>query len=267
MLLMLLRKYLRIVNNIDIENIDFLCQKIQQAKHLVAFTGAGASTDSGIPDLDGINEILKKDGLFSYLHFHMGVFGLLNSNFAINNPVEFYRLYRKTFFKPYAVPNSTHNVLSQLESMGILKSLITMNIDTLHQKAGSKKVIEYWGNMRLNRCCKCNKEYDWDLASYDQNKIPLCAACGSIIIPEFILRNLATYPKAVQQGEEAIKNSDVLIAVGTRRSFSASDNKGVIFVINNKDSFHNSDKNVINIQGNANEVFKLIQKRLKNIRG
>ena len=105
------------------------------------------------------------------------------------------------------------------------------------------------------------------LASYDQNKIPLCAACGSIIVPEFILRNLATYPKAVQQGEEEIKNSDVLIAVGTRRSFSASDNKGMIFIINNKDSFHNSDKNVINIQGNANEVFKLIQKRLKNIRG
>ncbi|MBA1433893.1 hypothetical protein [Bombilactobacillus bombi] len=92
------------MNKTDIVNIEFLCQKILESKHLVAFTGAGASTDSGIPDLDGINNILKSDGLFSYLHFHQGVFGLLNPNFAINNSVEFYRLYRKTFLSLMLFP-------------------------------------------------------------------------------------------------------------------------------------------------------------------
>ncbi len=260
---MLLRKYSRIVNNVDIENIDFLCHKIQASKHLVAFTGAGASTDSGIPDLDGINEILKNDGLFSYAHLRMGVFGLLNPNFAINNPTEFYRLYRKTFFQPYAVPNSTHQVLSHLESDGILKSLITTNIDTLHQKAGAKNVVEYWGNMRRNRCCSCNKKYDWDLLAYAQKKIPLCKNCGSTVIPEFVLRGLASYPAAVKKGEAEIKKADVLIVVGTRRSFSSFDNKGVIFVINNKYNSRPNDKNVVNITQNANEVFKILQKKLQ----
>ncbi|MBA1433892.1 SIR2 family NAD-dependent protein deacylase [Bombilactobacillus bombi] len=110
-------------------------------------------------------------------------------------------------------------VFADLENAGILKSLVTMNIDTLHQKAGSKNVIEYWGNMRLNRCCKCNKKYDWDLAAYDQKKMPICSSCGGAVIPEFVLRNLASYSEAVKNGEEEMKNSDILIVVGNEEKF------------------------------------------------
>lgn len=66
-----------------------------------------------------------------------------------------------SFFKP-----TTHNVFSHLESASILKTLITMNIDKLYQKLYSKNIVEYQGNMRLNRCCGCNKKYDWDVSSY-----------------------------------------------------------------------------------------------------
>ncbi|WP_240366828.1 SIR2 family NAD-dependent protein deacylase [Bombilactobacillus bombi] len=237
-----------------------------EAKHLVAFTGAGASTDSGIPDLDEINRILKNDGLFSYVHFHMGVFGLLNPNFAINNSLEFYRLYRKTFFKPFAQPNSTHKFLYTLEKSGILKSLITMNIDTLHQKAGSKNVIEYWGNMRLNRCSKCNRKYDWNLQAYERNQIPLCTYCGSIIIPEFVLRNLSSYRSAVKKGEQEIKSADVLIIIGTKRDASSFKTNGTKFVINNTDS-QISNENIISINGNSNSVFKIFEKKFNKMVG
>lgn len=221
---------------------------IENSKHLTAFTGAGVSTDSGIPDVNGIIKILDKDKNFSGNPFKFS-----SSNYAINHTEEFYKLYRKTFFQKDAQPNYTHKFLAKLEKGGILKGIATMNVDWLHKMAGSKNVYEYWGNIRNNRCIECNTSYDWDILKNE--KIPICKKCGHKIIPEFIMRNLAPYPDKVQQGTELINKSDVLLILGTNRntsSFPVATKK----IIVNREIINGYSNDDLNIKGDSNSIFK-----------
>lgn len=183
---------------------------IDNSSHIVAFTGAGISTDSGIPDLAGIAKILDNDQKFDG-----GIFGMLNSAFATQNPKDFYRLYRKTFFHPQARPNTSHRFLTYLEKIGKLDGVATMNIDYLHQLAGSQTVYEYWGDMRKNHCINCHQSFDWEIIK-DQ-RLPHCPICGHLIVPDFVMRNLATYSNEVTAGQKLISQADLLIIAGTQR--------------------------------------------------
>lgn len=240
----------------DYQNqIKYFSDLINEHNSITAFTGAGISTDSGIPDLAEISNILQKETGYSG-----GVFGMLNRNFAMNYPELFYRLYRKTFFHPHARPNVCHNFLASLEQKGKLKGIATMNIDCLHQKAGSKTVYEFWGNMRRNRCALCEQEYDWDMA---QNQdIPVCPICGGIILPDFVFRNLSTYPEQTSSGNKMLSQADLIIIAGTRQNWrSASiDVPQVIVNLQQPDTIN---KNTFYIQGNISSVFADLQTEMR----
>lgn len=227
---------------------------IRDTSHIVAFTGAGISTDSGIPDLTGIDHILSDDQ-----KFHGDVFRMLNSRFASQNPREFYRLYRKTFFHPEAIPNSAHRFLAKLEHQGKLSGIATMNIDWLHQMAGSKTVFEYWGDMRQNHCIGCRRSYDWNLAK-DQ-LVPHCPICGFPIIPDFVMKSLATDHQEVHAGQALIAQASLLIIVGTNRSADSFPSQIPKIIVNesltNQFQYHQ-----LLIGGRANQIFNLLSQQL-----
>ena len=236
------------------ELLEQVISWINKAKRIVAFTGAGASTDSGIPDLMEIDKILHSDNKFKG-----GVFDFLDSNFAEKNPREFYRLYHKTFFHPEAKPNNTHKFIAKLEKKGKLLGIATMNIDYLHQMSGSKTVYEYWGDMRKNHCIGCNRSYDWNLVK--QTLVPICSKCGQVIIPDFVLRNLAAYPNEINKGRQLIAKADLLIIVGTKRN-SSSFLKNIPKIVVNKELKSESKDNLINVSGDANGIFKYLNAKL-----
>lgn len=240
----------------DYQNqIQHFAKLIDKHNLIVAFTGAGISTDSGIPDLAAISDILQKEEGYS-----SGIFGMLNRTFATNNPELFYQLYRKTFFHPHAHPNACHYFLANLEQEGKIKGIVTMNIDYLHQKAGSKIVHEFWGNMRINRCTVCEQEYDWGMA---QNyNIPICHKCGGVIIPDFVFRNLGTYPENISNGNKILNQADLIIIAGTKQTWRSA-SIDVPKVIINMQHPDTSNKNTFYIQGNIASVFTDLQVEIK----
>ncbi|WP_429971081.1 SIR2 family NAD-dependent protein deacylase [Fructilactobacillus sp. Tb1] len=230
------------------QKIEEAVNLIKNGNHVVAFTGAGISTDSGIPDVDGIINILDNDP-----DFIGDPFTFSSSRYAINHTDEFYKLYRQTFFQENAKPNYTHKFLADLEADGILDGIATMNIDWLHKMAGSKNVFEYWGNIRKNRCTGCHKLYDWYILKKEE--IPRCDECGSIIIPEFIMKNLATYPDQVKQGTDLINQADVLLILGTKRGPSSFPRHIKKIIVNNE-TINDTSKDDIYIKGDSDRVFK-----------
>lgn len=220
---------------------------IKDSSHIVAFTGAGISTDSGIPDLSGTDQILSQDD-----NFDGNVFTLLNSKFAVRNPKEFYRLYRKTFFQPSARPNIAHHFLKHLEEIGKLGGIATMNIDWLHQMSGSKTVYEYWGDMRMNHCIGCHHSYDWNVVR-DQ-PVPYCPICGQLILPDFVLRGLGTYANEILGGRKLIDNADLLIIIGTKRQPDSFPERTPKIVVNAEAST-GQEQNTLWLGGTAKNAF------------
>ncbi|MDF7641498.1 hypothetical protein PT279_07860 [Bifidobacterium sp. ESL0784] len=217
---------------------------MRESRHVAAFTGAGASADAGIPDLAGINRILRAEG------FHGGVFGMLDPAFVRRDPGTFYRLYRQTFLKPNVRPDAAHRFLARLEREGRLDGVATMNIDCLHQQAGGRHVCEYWGDMRLNHCAACGRACDWGRDT--GTGIHHCSSCGGTVVPDFITRRLATYPEQVAAGRRLIAGCDLLIVIGTQTIPTPPHGTPVVHVDLKP---HPPAPGLIRIQGRADDVF------------
>jgi NAD-dependent deacetylase len=121
---------------------------IKKAKDIVVLTGAGISTESGIKDFR------SKTGIYK-----MAPEYILSLNYFFQQPEDFYQFAVEHLYHPDAVPNAGHKILSKWEAEGKVKQIITQNIDGLHQKAGSKKVIEFHGTMKTATCLHCGKQY------------------------------------------------------------------------------------------------------------
>ena len=135
------------------DNIEKLKKLVEESNNIVFFGGAGVSTESGIPDFR------SKDGLYNQKYKYSPEV-ILSHSFFLNNTKDFYDFYREKMNSLKYSPNITHRKLAELEEKGKLKAVITQNIDGLHQKAGSKKVLELHGSVLRNYCMKCNKFYD-----------------------------------------------------------------------------------------------------------
>jgi len=217
---------------------------IKESHKIVAFTGAGISTDSGIPDLDSIDQILQRE------KFEGGVFRMLDPNFAVENPDLFYRLYEETFRKINARPNIAHRILKKYEDEESLVGVVTMNIDYLHQLAGSKNVAELWGDMRKNSCTTCHKSFEWPV---DRAPLRTCDVCGGVILPNFVINRLATCASQIRAGNRLLKMADLLLIIGTKRS-PESFNTDVKKIIINKRVTSQKKNNNIYLQGDAGDV-------------
>lgn len=191
-------------------DIEFAADLIRQSKHAVILTGAGLSTPSGIPDFRSTGT-----GLWSRDE-PLEVASL--STFR-TNPQSFF-----SWFRPlagqifYAQPNPAHLALAQLEAQGYIKSIITQNIDVLHQKAGSKIVIEMHGTMETLTCSQCYHQVRSEsyLAPFVENgEIPRCPECGQILKPDVILFGEQLPQAAWYKAQRDARQCDLMLVAGS----------------------------------------------------
>lgn len=183
-------------------------QILEQSHKIVFFGGAGVSTESGIPDFR------SADGLYNErLNMHFSPEQLVSHTFFVEHPQEFFDFYREKLLYPDAVPNACHKALVQLEKQGRLLAVVTQNIDGLHQKAGSKRVLELHGSVLRNYCMQCRKAYNVDTVLHAQG-IPHCT-CGGRIKPDVVLYEESLDSSILEQSIEAISAADLLIIGGT----------------------------------------------------
>lgn len=189
------------------EHAALLQQLIDQSRHIVFFGGAGVSTESGIPDFRSV------DGLY-HQHYEYPPETILSHSFFMRNPEGFYKFYHDKMLALDAEPNAAHRKLAELERAGKLKAVITQNIDGLHQKAGSRKVLELHGSVHRNYCMKCHQFYD---AWYIKNApgVPRCETCGGMIKPDVVLYEESLDQNVLQESVLAISRAQVLIVGGT----------------------------------------------------
>jgi len=186
--------------------IEKLKEIINDSDNIVFFGGAGVSTESGIKDFR------SKDGLYN-MKYKYPPEEILSHTFFMNNTEEFYKFYKDKMNSLNIKPNISHKYLKELEDNHKLKAIITQNIDGLHQKAGSKNVLELHGSIYNNKCMKCGKQYDADYI-FNSDNIPLCK-CGGIIKPEVVLYEEGLDDKVVNETIKYIENAEVLIVAGT----------------------------------------------------
>ena len=188
------------------DKIETLRKWIAESSRIVAFTGAGVSTESGIPDFRSV------DGLYSQ-KFDYPPETIISHSFFMKNPEYFYRFYREKMLPLGFEPNITHNVLARWEAEGKLSAVVTQNIDGLHQKAGSKRVYELHGSVLRNYCMKCGKFYDAEFVKNSEG-IPRCT-CGGMVKPDVVLYEEGLDETCIEGSLRAIRQADMLIVAGT----------------------------------------------------
>jgi NAD-dependent deacetylase len=195
---------------IPVEDLQRAADLVRSAESIVALTGAGISTPSGIPDFrspgSGLWERYDPMEVASILAFRY-------------NPEQFYEWMRPVAdLMLKAEPNPAHTALAKLEKSGYLKGLITQNIDGLHSRAGSNHVVEIHGHFREATCISCFESYGTDemLVEFaEKGHIPRCTKCNSILKPNAVLFGEQLPADAVRQAQEWIRNCDLLLTAGS----------------------------------------------------
>ncbi len=213
------------------EKIQEFKELVDKSNNIVFFGGAGVSTESGIPDFR------SKDGLYNQKYKYPPE-EILSHEFFIENTEEFYKFYKDKMNSLKYEPNITHKKLAYLEQEGKLKAVITQNIDGLHQKAGSKNVLELHGSVLRNYCIKCNKFYDAEYV-FNSEGIPKCT-CGGIIKPDVVLYGESLDEEVLEKSVYAIAKADLMIVGGTSLMVSPANGliryfRGGNLVLINKD--------------------------------
>ena len=184
------------------ENIRKLKELVDGSDNIVFFGGAGVSTESGIPDFRSV------DGLY-HQKYDYPPEEILSRSFFDARPEEFNRFYREKMLCLDAQPNPAHRKLAELEAAGKLTSVVTQNIDGLHQRAGSRRVWELHGSVHRNHCMRCGRAYPVEFVR-DSGGVPRCA-CGGIVKPDVVLYEEQLDEHAL----EYISRADMLIIGGT----------------------------------------------------
>lgn len=192
------------------DNIKKLKELIDSHNNIVFFGGAGVSTESNIPDFR------SSSGLFNEkLNKNFTPEQLVSHTFFNRYPEDFFKFYKDKLIYENAQPNNAHITLAKLEDMGKLNAVITQNIDGLHQKAGSKNVLELHGSVHRNYCTKCRKFYTLEEMLNLNGNIPYCHMCGAIVKPDVVLYEEPLDNSVVNKAVNELKNADLLIIGGT----------------------------------------------------
>ena len=188
------------------DKLETLKQWITESSRIVFFGGAGVSTESGIPDFRSV------DGLY-HQKFEYPPETIISHSFYERKPDYFFRFYREKMLPLGFEPNITHQVLARWEQEGRLSAVVTQNIDGLHQKAGSKQVLELHGSVLRNYCVRCHKFYDAEFIR-DAEGVPRCT-CGGIVKPDVVLYEEGLDQNTIERSVRSIQHADLLIVAGT----------------------------------------------------
>lgn len=182
-----------------------VAELIRNSKAMIAFTGAGISVESGIPPFRGA------DGLWSRYDPKC-----LDLDFFHSHPKEAWVAIKSIFYDFFgeASYNAAHKVLANLEEAGILKAIVTQNIDNLHQEAGSREIYEFHGNSQKLICPHCKKIYLPHEVNLEELP-PLCKDDAQVLKPDFVFFGEGIPEEAYAKSLEAARKADVFLIVGT----------------------------------------------------
>ncbi len=242
------------------ESIGQAAELIRKAKYTVAFTGAGISVPSGIPPFRGENGLWNTtDPIF------------LEIEFFRKKPLQSWLKIKEIFYDKLgdALPNPAHEVLAKMEERSFLETIITQNIDHLHQKAGSKYVYEIHGTYKHLICTECSSEYDMSFA--DLNYLPpTCFVCKGILKPDIVFFNEPIPAFAKRRSFEEAAKADVFIIIGTNAEVLpaaqipviAKQNGAKIIEINIEETHFTREITDIFLRGDAAEIMTELGKQL-----
>jgi NAD-dependent deacetylase len=236
--------------------IEEAAKLIKKSNYTIAFTGAGISVESGIPPFRG------ETGLWNKYNPEV-----LDLNYFHTNPETSWQFIREIFYDFFTdtKPNPAHFVLAEMESRGILKSIITQNIDNLHQEAGSKPVHEFHGNSKTLICLKCGEKYR--ASEFDFKNIPpKCTNDGEVLKPDFIFFGEGIPQDAYINSFAEAEKADVCLVIGSTGEVmpaslvpqTAKQTGAVIIEINPEETTYTRQITDIHLKGKAGEILTLL---------
>lgn len=232
---------------------------LKQARYAVAFTGAGISVESGIAPFTGAGGLWNRyDPQFIDIHFFL------------SSPLRSWQEMKKIFFTDMglAQPNPAHRVLARLEEQGLLKGVITQNIDGLHQQAGSKNVQEFHGTIHTLSCLRCARKYP--LTQINLDVLPPVCSCGGVLKPDFVFYGEGIPSGAYLKSAQMAQQADLMLVIGTAGQvmpacslpFAAKEHGAKIVEINPQPSAYTGQITDLYFACKAGEFFTRLQEAL-----
>jgi NAD-dependent deacetylase len=242
------------------QQLEKAVNALRNSKYTIAFTGAGISVESGIPPFRG----------------EMGIWEIydpeaLDLEFFHENPEASWKVIREIFYDFFGVaqPNDAHKVLGRMELNGLVKCVITQNIDNLHQAGGSSVVYEFHGNSQRMICTACGHYFPSD--DVDFQKLPVtCPKCRGLVKPDFTFFGEAIPSEAYAGSIEAARKADVCMIIGSLGEvmpaamvpWEAKKNGATIIEINPKPSNFTGPLTDIHLVAKASEALLALEERL-----
>jgi len=238
---------------------------IRASQRAVVLTGAGISTPSGIPDFRSADSSLW--GKFDPFE----VASLISFRY---NPLRFYEWMRNLAeIIIQAQPNQAHYDIALLEELGLVQTVITQNIDGLHQRAGSKKVLQTHGSLQSVSCIRCYQNYpagDFIVNYLGNGQIPICPSCGGILKPDLVLMGEQLPVQIWLQAQEASKSCDLMIVAGSSLEvlpvaglpMQALQNGAHLILINYSETYLDPRADVV-LHENVAEIFPRIIQQIR----
>ncbi len=243
--------------------IDTSAKIIGNAKHVTVFTGAGISVESGIPPFRGAEGIWSKYNPI-----------VLDISYFLSNPTESWKVIKEIFYDFFgkAKPNPAHFSISELEKLGIVKAVITQNIDGLHHEAGSKIVYEFHGTSKDLICINCSSKYPVEEVDLDSIP-PLCPKCGGLLKPDFVFFGEQIPPEAHKNSFAETEVADVFLVVGTTGEImpasliprDAKENGATIIEVNTAPSKYTNHITDIFLRGKASTILTELKQKIISI--
>jgi NAD-dependent deacetylase len=246
------------------EAISQAVELIREAKRIVSFSGAGISTEAGIPDFRGAGGLWENQELME----------LMSADGFRRDPAAFYRASLQTLPNIHrAEPTAAHRLIAALENQGRISAVITQNIDGLHQAAGSQVVYEVHGNFRTGRCVNCSAEFKmapfYERIERGEIEIPICEACASPIKPDVVLFGDLLPVDVWRRAVEAVRECDLMLVLGSSLVvYPAADlpklalmNSARLVIVNREETAYDPVASVL-IRGSLGDFARAVISRL-----
>ncbi|MBG9981822.1 NAD-dependent protein deacylase [Aerococcaceae bacterium DSM 111020] len=241
--------------------IEQLQQALNESQRIVFFSGAGMSTQSGIPDFRSSDGVFMQDTGTQY-----SAEEVISHSFFQAHPEVYFKFHFDNLVYPDAKPNEGHEFIADLEDTDKQVAVVTQNIDGLHQKAGSSEVYELHGTVNDNYCLECGTHYTNDQLELDDKGIPRCPKDGGIVRPDIVMYEEQLDPTTIQGAVEAISRADMLVILGTSLIVYPAASfvryfKGDHLAVINKTPIQLQGENVLVFEDTINNVFRQLEVR------
>ena len=249
----------------DHQLIQRAAKDILHSKKTIAFTGAGISVESGIPDFRGAQGLWQKYDPEEYAHIQA----------FYSNPDKVWLMIKDMFSLIMAAkPNPAHMGLAELERMGLLSSVITQNVDGLHQAAGNTNVIEFHGTHRTLSCLKCSTKIEGTSLTLEDLP-PRCSRCSSLLKPDVVFFGEPIPWEAQIMSFKESKSCKAVLVIGTSAvvypaatiPITAKERGAIVIEINTEPTPLTNQISDYLICGSAGEIIPAIVEEVKKMRG